>query len=389
MRRFTERGHEVTVLTTTTRVDGVADPPGERERGVHRALEWYWDDHVLQSPHPLRRAAMELRNQRRLRRLLDGVRPEVVSVWNVGAMSLGLLQTVAARGIPMVLAVCDEWPVHGPHLDAWGRLFAGRPRLGRVAELALRIPCRPTDLGPAGAFCFVSEHTREACRRGSDFTFPTSTVVLSGIERSDFPPGPADERPWRGRLLYVGRLDERKGVLTAVDALAELGDGSTLRFVGLGDAEHAILERAERQSVLDRVTIEARPRAELAAVYRDADVLLFTSEWDEPFGLTPIEAMACATPVIGTGTGGSAAFLVDGVTCLRCPPGDAGALAARIRRMAGDAALRRRLVGTGLQVADDLTTDRLADVFETWHEAAAAGYPAGAPADRALRLPVP
>ena len=57
MRRLAGRGHEVTVLTTTTRVAGVADPPGDDTR-VRRELEWYWQDHELRSPHPARRLAM-------------------------------------------------------------------------------------------------------------------------------------------------------------------------------------------------------------------------------------------------------------------------------------------------------------------------------------------
>ena len=211
-----------------------------------------------------------------------------------------------------------------------------------------------------------------------------SAVVLSGIEADDFPSGPSDpvERTWRGRLLYVGRLDERKGVLTAVEALARLDDRHTLELVGRGDAAAAVVARAEALGVADRVTIGSRPRSELASCYRSADVLLFTSEWDEPFGLTPIEAMACDTPVVGTGTGGSADFLVDGRTCLRYPAGDAEALAECIRRLAGDPALRRCLVAGGRTVATELTTDRLADVFAEWHEAAAAGYPDGRPSDR-------
>ena len=385
MRRLAGRGHEVTVLTTTTRVAGVADPPGDDTR-VRRELEWYWQDHELRSPHPARRLAMERRNQRRLRRLLDECRPDVVSVWNMGAMSLGLLRTVAARKIPMVYAVCDEWPVYGVHLDAWGRLFAGRPRLARVVELTARVPCRLSDLGQTGAFCFVSEHTREACRRGSPFSFPLSTVVHSGIEPSEFPAPAVVDQPWQGRLLYVGRLDERKGILTAVDALSELPEDVTLRYVGRGDAEGAIRARAAASGVLHRIRIDAVPRADLAPLYREADALLFTSEWDEPFGLTPIEAMACGTPVIGTATGGSASFLIDEVTCLRYPPGDAVALADRVRRLAADPELRRRLTVGGRQVADELTVDRLADTFAAWHEAAAAGYPAGPPPDRELEL---
>lgn len=384
VRRLRARGHEVTVATTTTRLSGVTDGPDEEE--VHRVLEWYWDDHVLVSPRLWARLAQEWRNQRRLRALLRSSRPDVVSVWNMGAMSQGLPRAVAAAGIPMVFAVCDEWPVYGRHLDAWGRMFVDRPRLGRAVEQLLRVPSAPTDLGPTGAWCFVSEHTRQACISGSAFSFPNSTVVHSGIELGHFPllEDAHEQRPFSWRLLYVGRLDERKGVLTAIDALALLPAGATLRFVGRGDADALIRKRAAERGVAERVTIDTVDRSEVAAAYRSADVLLFTSEWDEPFGLTPIEAMACNTPVVGTGTGGSDGFLIDGVDCLRYPPGDARALADAVRRLADEPDLRRRVRAGGRRVAAELTVDRLADTFEAWHVAAATGFPEGPPPDRPL-----
>ena len=57
-------------------------------------------------------------------------------------------------------------------------------------------------------------------------------------------------------------------------------------------------------------------REELPAAYRAADVFVFPSTWSEPFGLVPIEAMACGVPVVGSGTGGSGEFLIDGATAL-------------------------------------------------------------------------
>ena len=383
LRRFHERGHDVEVLTTTTRFDGV--PHGEvAPFPVHRILDWYWDDHELLSPGVLSRLAVERRNQRALRRVLDRHRPDVVSVWNVGAMSQGLLHAVAGRGLPVVYAVCDEWPVHGRAMDAWARLFEQRPGLGRIAEVLLRVPSRPVDLGPTGAWCFVSDHTREACRAGAPFTFPRSAVVHSGIEAAEFPLAQEEDRPFRWRLLYVGRLDVRKGVLTAVDALALLPDEATLTLVGRGDAEAEVRSRAAALGLAHRVHVTAADRSELAGTYRDADVFLFTSEWDEPFGLTPVEAMACGTPVVGTGTGGSGEFLIDGVTCLRCAPADPAALAGAVRRVAADPELRARLRAGGRRVAAELTTDRLADVLEAWHLAAADRFVGGQPADRPL-----
>lgn len=381
--RFHDRGHDVEVLTTTTRFPGVAGAE-VAAFPVRRELEWYWDDHQLRSPHPLRRLAIERHGHRVLRAALTRHQPDVVSVWNVGAMSHGLLRAVHDRGLPVVYAVCDEWPVYGRSLDAWGRMFERRPRLGRCLEAVTGLPCRPTDLGPSGAWCFVSEHTRAACEVGSPFTFHRAGVVHSGIEARDFPVLPDDDGPFGWRLLYVGRLDVRKGVLTAVEALAQLPPAATLELVGRGDARDLVRRRAVELGVADRVCIREADRADLAATYLAADVFVFPSEWEEPFGLTPIEAMACGTPVVGTGTGGSSEFLLDGSTCLRFPPGDPTALAAAVRRLADDAALRATLRRGGRTVASQLTTDRLADVLEAWHLAAIDGFRGGQPPDRSL-----
>jgi len=121
----------------------------------------------------------------------------------------------------------------------------------------------------------------------------------------------------------------------------------------------------------ERVSFGELERDQLVSAYEAADVLVFPSEWEEPFGLVPIEAMACGTPVLATGTGGSAEVLRDGENCLLFTAGDPTSLAAGVRSLAGDAATRRRIARGGLRTADDLTVDRLAEVFESWHRAAA------------------
>lgn len=388
MTRLARRGHEVAVLTTDTRFAGVAgsDDPSIP---VRRELRFYWDDHRLLDPPLRERLAIERHNQRRLRSALDELRPDVVSVWNMGAMSLGLLTTIAERGIPMVYAVCDEWPGYATRLDAWTRLFRDRPRwLGTAAHAVTRLPVAPPDLGRTGAFCFVSAFARRRTE-AAGWTFPVATVVYSGIERSEFPAPPdAGTRPWRWRLLFVGRLDERKGLETLLRALPLLPDEATLDVVGPGDAEfRARVDRlVDDLDLRGRVRFDEAPRSELAARYASADAFVFPSEWEEPFGLVPVEAMACATPVIATGTGGSAEFLADGRNCLLVPIRDPAAIAAAVRRLAGEPELRRRLVDGGLATAAVLDTDRLADTFEAWHVAAASRFRDGVPPDRELPL---
>jgi glycosyltransferase involved in cell wall biosynthesis len=105
--------------------------------------------------------------------------------------------------------------------------------------------------------------------------------------------------------------------------------------------------------------------------YGDADVCVFPSEWAEPFGIVPLEAMASGTPVVATGTGGSGEYLVDGDNCVLFQPGDVGGLAEGVRALAGDPALRARLIAGGLATAARLTVDRLADQLEDIHDRAA------------------
>jgi glycosyltransferase involved in cell wall biosynthesis len=338
------------------------------------------------SPPLHRRLRTERANRRVLETVLDDFRPDVVSVWNMGAMSLGLLRVVRDRGIPLVYAVCSDWLYYGPLLDAWSRLFTRRPTLGRVVERVAGVPAVLPDIGRSGTFLFVSGRTREHAEAKTPWRFPDSTIVYSGIDPVDFPLGAVDavERPWQWRLLYVGRLDPRKGIDDLVRALASLPSEATLEVIGSGDGhERDRLRSLARDLGVDaRVTFDAVPRDTLAARYRAADVCVFPSTWDEPFGLVPVEAMASGIPVVATGTGGSAEFLADGVNCLLYEPGNPAALADAVRRVAGDATLRHRLVHGGRETASGLTVETLADVMEAWHVGAADRFAGGRPADR-------
>jgi glycosyltransferase involved in cell wall biosynthesis len=389
--RLRARGHDVTVLTTSMRLPGVDETMGERERGIWRDLDFYFRDADVWAPSPWRRLQIERHNQRVLRRTLDAVRPEVVSVWHMVAMSLGLLATLASTDIPLVYAVCDDWLIYGTELDRWMAMFRRRRArpLARVVAALTRLPTRVPDLGRTGSFLFVSDSTRRAAESWSPWSYPDSTVVYSGVDPRDFPPGAPPAGDWQWRLLYVGRIEARKGLHTLVRALALLPDDATLTVVGRGnDGERAAFESVVADAgVAGRVTVDAVDRAALRDRYLAADVVVFPSEWAEPFGLVPVEAMACSRPVVATGVGGSDAFLVDGANCVRFTPGDPNALAAAVHRLAGDPELRDRVVAGGRHTARELDVDRLADTFEAWHDAAAARFAHGRPPDRMPPVP--
>jgi glycosyltransferase involved in cell wall biosynthesis len=386
LERFRANGHDVRVLTTTMRRADVDERAHPDDPVVRRELEMYWRDYEITKPPLRERLRIERHNQRVLEATLDADPPDVVSFWNMGAMSLGIVTTVLEREIPAVLVVCDDWLVYGPLVDPWARLFRRAPWFGRVVRRAVGVPTTVPDLGAVDAVCFVSESVRGAAAQATPWTFRRSTVTFSGIDRADFPPLRPDEAAgeWRGRLCYVGRLDPRKGVETVVRAFARLSADYALDIVGPGERSYVdeVRRLTESLGVAPRVTFREAPRPAVRSCYLAADVVLFPSEWPEPFGLVPLEAMACGRPVVASGTGGSGEYLEDERNCLLFAPGDPESLAAAIARVGADAALRAQLVEQGLRTADGFDTDRLASVLEEWHVAAARRFADGVPADR-------
>ena len=350
---------------------------------VRRELGFYWDEHRLVRPALPKRVRIERENQAALSRALSEFRPDVVSVWHMGAMSLGLLQTIVERELPIVLVVADEWLVYGGAVDAWTSLFTERPRLGRLARRITGLPTGWTPDVDDLTACFASEWLRGRALQHSAWPLGRTTVTYLGIDPRRFEP-PPEEAPWSWRLLCAGRVEDRKGVHVAVEALADLPD-ATLEVVGPEDARYAdhLRRLAARLGVADRLhLVGAVERRDLPGRYRSADVFLFPVLWNEPFGLVPLEAMACGTPVVATGTGGSAEFLADGENCLLVPKGEAAALAEAVGRLAGDSTLRTSLVDEGHRTVAQLGIDTLAEVLLHWHRAAADRYRDGVPADR-------
>ena len=117
---------------------------------------------------------------------------------------------------------------------------------------------------------------------------------------------------------------------------------------------------------------EARGRDAIPQAYAAADATLFPVIWEEPWGLVPLESMAVGRPVVATGTGGSGEYLRDGENCLIfSPKDDPSALAAAVRRLAGDAGLRERLRRGGFETAERFTERAFDDAVVDAIEAAA------------------
>jgi glycosyltransferase involved in cell wall biosynthesis len=168
------------------------------------------------------------------------------------------------------------------------------------------------------------------------------TVVPCGVDLAHFTPtGPSEARPERGhRLLSVGRLVQRKGVGNVIAALADVPDTELVVAGGpaqgsLDDDREVARLRAIAASagVTDRVDFRGSvSRADLPALMRSADAVVCVP-WYEPFGIVPLEAMACGVPVVASAVGGLIDTVVHGVTGIHVPPRDTAALAAALRRL--------------------------------------------------------
>src|SRR3954452_22332119 len=151
------RGWEVRVLTADYRAPepeaSIADDPE-----AFRELRWYWRDHEF-PPLGLRaRLRLERHNLSTLSRHLEEFRPDVVTWWAMGGMSLSMVESVRRSGRAAAGVVVDDWMVYGPAVDGWSRAFRRRGR-ARLAEALTGIPTR-IELGPAARWLFVSEVIR-------------------------------------------------------------------------------------------------------------------------------------------------------------------------------------------------------------------------------------
>ena len=267
--------------------------------------------------------------------------------WMSGLAALqaaGRLRAREAASIPVVQTFHALGTVKRRHQGDQDTSPAERPRLeaaiGRTA---------------AAVIATCAEETRELLRMGVPREL--ISVVPCGVDlerfRPDGPAGPAGAvdlagpSPARPRLVVLSRLVPRKGVDTAIEALAQI-PGAELVVAGGppppgldADPEVRRLRAVARTAgVRDRVAFLGQVRrGEVPALLRSA-TLVVTLPWYEPFGMVPLEAMACGVPVVATAVGGHLDSIVDGVTGVHVPPRRPVETARRIRELLVDSTRR-------------------------------------------------
>jgi type III pantothenate kinase len=269
-----------------------------------------------------------------------GNRPDVVHAhfWMSGTAAL---RARARTGVPVVQTFHALGVVKRRHQGAADT--SPPDRLAREEHLA-----RHAD----AVIATCSDEVRELLQLGAN---PEKIhIAPCGVDLEAFRPGPSPRvlrigRPLR-RIVSIGRLVERKGVHTLVEALRHVPDAELVVAGGPDEREldgdphvRALRAAAVEHGVADRVRFVGRvTRDDVPALLRSADVVAVVP-WYEPFGIVPLEAMACGVPVVGSAVGGLLDTVVHGVTGLLVPPRDPVATAAALRTVLGDDDLRVRL----------------------------------------------
>ncbi len=342
---FIERGHEVQVLTSTYGVNcELVQPP------IYRLLQIDFE----RLPFFLTVVRKEAANQRHFRRLCVEFAPDIVFCWNMANISLSIAAIAADLRIPVRYYLFDNW-LATRELDQWFqycRLLASLKPLFKVLLPQLRF-LLPGDPCPLDGAIFASRYLKDVAQlMGKEVT--ASPVVHWGVP---VPAGAEFVHPSPASILYVGQIVPLKGVHTVVEAVGILKKEHGVSSVSLtvvGDTDfnpgytRHLVEITERYGISDRVRFAGKVVPEEIGGYLGSHGLfVFPSAWDEPFGISQVEAMAAGMIVLGTATGGSAEIIKDGVNGLRFEREDYRDCARQILRLLEDPELCRRLTTGG------------------------------------------
>ena len=379
------RGHSMAILTSNTgAADGgssvLSSSTAASPIAVHRLLHNQVAGGLAQTTLRLLLAPGRFADENvgRTRAVLDQFQPDAVLIWGMWNIDRSVPQQIeASLGSRVAYYFCDYWPtLPSAYIQRFqegarhaqmqqvksliGRYFL--PRLAQETPVPLRFE-HPICVSRAVRDSLIAggaavEHAR--------IIYGGTAVEEFDIARARFPSSSPDGKSLR--LLYMGRLEATKGVHTAVGAMERLGASVTLDILGAGDPDYT----AALQAKVAQAGMEARvhfvgtvKRAEVPQVLAQHDVLLFPSEWNEPFARSVLEGMAAGLVVVGTTTGGTGEILVESKTGLTFAAGDDMQLAAQIERLAGDPDLRRRLAQAGRQlVRQYYTLGRMVDELE-------------------------
>lgn len=387
VRALQARGHTVDVLTSSY---GLAPgAPAPAEPGVRRTLRIHG---MFGFPWLgiFKLRELELHNNDTLRAELGRLRPDLVFVWNMGGLSKSMLFTLQASALPTVFFVSDHWVARCEKADVWlqwwNRRDASVPsRLlraawsvsGRRRRWQKTTPTNPVQHLRFPRIYFCSRALRDSTA-AAGFDVRHGGVIYCPVDINRFAGPPRSAAQPLQKLLFVGRLHHDKGVMTALKAMALLRDKfpGQLDIYGRGEpAYEAELKAFAAKNKLPVNFSSVDNPDEMPRIYADHDALLFTSEWPEPFAITPLEAMANGLPVIATTTGGSGELFRNGQNSLTYAAGNHQDLARRIQELAENPGLRSRVATSGCcEVQEKFSEQKIVSQIEAYLQESLAGW---------------
>lgn len=237
----------------------------------------------------------------------------------------------------------------GPPLVTTNHVWSDRDRLYRaVRPVARRVLAR------TGAALVVSEAARAYHAAALGVARERFAVVPNGVDVARFAAAGSravvvpEREPGTRRIVFVGRLEPRKGVATLLEAFALLCEQRSdleLLIVGAGPEAPRVAELRARGLGVHATGVV--PQEDLPAALASADVVVAPSIGGESFGIVLLEAMAAGRPLVASDLPGYRSVVERGDEAVLVPPGDATALAGGIGRVLDDPVLAAALVERG------------------------------------------
>jgi glycosyltransferase involved in cell wall biosynthesis len=281
---------------------------------------------------------------------------DCVVVQGYGAAALAANVAGRAAGLPVLMLVCS--PSESYYLCRRAHPAPGR-RFRRRELFALKMLARANAF--AGQEYVVLSRHLETVVRGHGARRPVSVIPVYGVDTEIFSPVAESKRVTKARLglptdgalvFFSSRVAPEKDAETLLAAfLMLLEEGHDLRLLHRSGGFRAFVEDAARFGVAHRVvaTDAVHPHAQLADDYRAADLCVQASR-AEGLGFSPLEALACGTPVVAADVGGLRETVIDGETGWSYRAGDAQDLARRIEEALGDREEAARRAANGREL---------------------------------------
>lgn len=328
-RGLRSRGHAVSVLTGDAPYTAKApsDEEAEMESHVSRSLVLAggWTAGAMHVLDAERRAVAERANAERLSKAAAEFEPDFVLLGNLDLIGVDLVHQAIAEGHPVIHAVANKEPGYAPSVQPRSASYWMAPCSnwnGAALSSAGYAPGRMATLYPGAR---IDRFYR---------------VFSPGLHPL--------------RIAYASLVAPYKGTHVLVEALARLNAlGVDFSAEIAGEAmDPAFADKLKaycmRSGLAGKVTFTGfLDRAGLASLYARSNVLVFPSQFPEPFGISQVEAMASGLVVVSSGTGGAAEIVRDNQDGLLFTANDPSSLAARLRALSEDPALFQRLQAAG------------------------------------------